>query len=515
MTTEQPPSDFELRGRMLSFDNLTDAQSNALTEFVKRVEDLPFLQAPRDVEEYLVEKLVDDEEYMLRWLVARDFNVDQAEKMIRNHAEFRKEFDADNLLNGEYLPREALTKYFPAGWHGISKQGCPIFIERIGNFDAKGLIYSCTLQEMLKLKAYHGERHLSLIRKNKKLYPDKNVNKIIIIIDMDGFGYKHLWRPGIKLAKTISHQFQDNYPEIAKHFLIINPPTIYSLAFSIVKPILQRRVQEKIVLISGKPKDGLLKYIDEENLPVFLGGLSEGAEPVDPESISKEDLPKFLDRVTHGGDIPESYYLKNNFEAHCENFSTMTVSARDALVMGALVDDPSSLFNWEFTTCKNDIGFGVYYIPLEDTKKIIKKEGSTEMKSFGHACELLNEDKKFKKHVLKFLKKIDFNDMSSGRVEDASETKSNSGCSDDFKPNVCELQKPDRVQSHIIPEQGAVRCEHPGLYIAVFDNRYSIFRSKEVHCFARILSENQNSEDVGGGASVLSPDEVIYFTQKE
>ena len=65
-----------------------------------------------------------------------------------------------------------------------------------------------------------------------------------------------------------------------------------------------------VKVIGGNPTKELLKYIDEESLPVFLGGKSDGADPFDVESIKKDDLPQYLDRVVHGGEIPKRYYLK-------------------------------------------------------------------------------------------------------------------------------------------------------------------------------------------------------------
>ena len=243
-TDAQPKPATSNMTRMLSFESLSDSQVQALQDFHHRVEDIPFLLAERPQPDYDTPRLIDDEEYLLRWLVARDFDVDAAEEMIRSHAKWREEMGADTILDGSYCPREAIVKYFPAGWHKHSREGCPIFIERVGMFDAKGIMYSCPLRELLVLKAYHGEKHLQLIREARRKF-DCDVSKVIIIIDMDGFGMKHLWRPGIQLAKTISHQFQDNYPEIAKHFLITNPPRIFPIAFNLVKPILNKRVQEK------------------------------------------------------------------------------------------------------------------------------------------------------------------------------------------------------------------------------------------------------------------------------
>ena len=139
------------------------------------------------------------------------------------------------------------------------------------------------------------------------------------------------------------------------------------------------------------------------------------------------------------------------------------------------------MFNWEFTTCKNDIGFGVFYISLKDTRRLLKLDGSVELSASPDCCEMLNGERKLRKRILKYLKHINFDTGANDdgfSVSTGGERGDNSPV-ENFRPSFLELHKPDRVQSHIIPEQGAIECRHPGLYVAVFDNRYSILRSKE------------------------------------
>jgi len=55
---------------------------------------------------------------------------------------------------------------------------------------------------------------------------------------------------------------------------IINAPMLFSGVWAIVKPWLDEKTKAKIKILGSGYKKTLLEYIDEENLPDFLGGKS-------------------------------------------------------------------------------------------------------------------------------------------------------------------------------------------------------------------------------------------------
>ena len=44
--------------------------------------------------------------------------------------------DADNLPAKK--PMEVMQKYYPGGWFGQDKDGCPLWFELLGSLDLKG-----------------------------------------------------------------------------------------------------------------------------------------------------------------------------------------------------------------------------------------------------------------------------------------------------------------------------------------------------------------------------------------
>lgn len=55
---------------------------------------------------------------------------------------------------------------------------------------------------------------------------------------------------------------------------IINAPMLFSGVWAIVKPWLDDKTKAKIKILGSGYKKTLLEYVDEENLPDFLGGKS-------------------------------------------------------------------------------------------------------------------------------------------------------------------------------------------------------------------------------------------------
>ncbi|GFY52483.1 SEC14-like protein 2 [Trichonephila inaurata madagascariensis] len=66
-------------------------------------------------------KMREDETLFYRFLKARQFNVENAESMLRKHITFRKEYEVDTLLT-DFTPPEALVKYYPWACIGYDKE---------------------------------------------------------------------------------------------------------------------------------------------------------------------------------------------------------------------------------------------------------------------------------------------------------------------------------------------------------------------------------------------------------
>lgn len=74
------------------------------------------------------------------------------------------------------------------------------------------------------------------------------------------------------LIDRITSVMQDHYPETLGKTCIINAPFYFQAIWSLVKPLLQPRTVNKVTLLGTKYMDELLKYVDAESIPEYMGG---------------------------------------------------------------------------------------------------------------------------------------------------------------------------------------------------------------------------------------------------
>lgn len=320
-------------------DNLTQEQQEILDKFRVCVSDIC---QPNH-----------DDHFLLKWLRARDFSVEKAEFMLRESMNVRRQMKLDTLVETYKVP-EVLSKYYPGGHFGFDREGTPVFIDPIGQIDFRGLLSSVKKNEIIRFKAYLAEYTQFLCRQQSSKL-GKRIDQVVMVMDMEGLGLKHLWRPGVTLFNKITAFYEDNYPEMMKNILVINAPRIFPIAYALVKPFLNEVTRNKVKILGVDWKTELLEYIDEDNLPEYYGGTCK-----DPDGD-----PLCRSKICYGGDVPESYYCKD-----CDKPDTWTdeqmyevgcVKRGTALKLSFEVDAPGSILSWQYKSVDHDIGFGVFY----------------------------------------------------------------------------------------------------------------------------------------------------------
>ncbi|ELU07678.1 hypothetical protein CAPTEDRAFT_168514 [Capitella teleta] len=356
--------------------------------------------------------------YILQWLRARKFNVNKAEKMLRDHLEWRKTYQIDTILEAWNVP-EVLSKYFPGGYAGFEFDGTPIWIDCIGRLDLKGMIYSASKKDILKYKARQNEYLLKVIHPQISKKLGHPMEQMSLIFDMEGIGMNHLWKPSLDTFTEIMKMYEANYPETMKTTYIVNAPKIFPILFNIVKPFLREETRDKIKMFGANWKEELVKYIDPEHLPVHWGG-----KATDPDGD-----PFCASKVCLGGPVPEEFNIPSMTEnSNLQGFTTAVIARGSDLKLVIDVEKPGSILKWNFATDGMDITFGIRHNPISNKT----------------------------------------NDM------DKMET----------------LVRPERINSHIVPEYGSITCDKSGSYIVLFDNSYSWLHAKKISYFLEVLDPN-------------------------
>jgi len=232
---------------------------------------------------------------LLRFLRAREYEVDKALSMFLDHLQWRQENRVDHILREfEFKEREEFLSIYPQGYHKTDKKGHPIYIQHLGRVDMPKIRQVSTDERTVKYHIQEYERCLKTIFPICSRIAGRQIDKSFAIMDVKGVGFYHLTKDVRQMLATVTKIDQDNYPETLYHTCIINAPAAFRAIWAIVKPMLNARTQAKVEVCPRDYLPSLLQWIDIENIPEYLGGKSRGTLVDDLGPWKNPDLLKQL-----------------------------------------------------------------------------------------------------------------------------------------------------------------------------------------------------------------------------
>ncbi|CAA0383593.1 unnamed protein product [Arabidopsis thaliana] len=215
----------------------------------------------------------DDYHTMLRFLKARRFDLEKTVQMWEEMLKWRKENGVDTIIQDfVYDEYEEVQQYYPHGYHGVDREGRPVYIERLGKIDPGKLMKVTTLERFLRYHVQGFEKTFSEKFPACSIAAKRHINSSTTIIDVHGVS----WMSFRKLAQDLVMRMQkidgDNYPETLNQMYIINAGNGFKLVWNTVKGFLDPKTTSKIHVLGNKYRSHLLEIIDPSELPEFLGG---------------------------------------------------------------------------------------------------------------------------------------------------------------------------------------------------------------------------------------------------
>ncbi|KAL8135496.1 hypothetical protein AgCh_010222 [Apium graveolens] len=254
----------DYRVRSVSIEDIRDAKEEcAVLELRQKLIDKNLLPARHD-----------DYYTLLRFLKARDFNVDKTIQMWEEMLKWRNEYGTDSILEDfEFEELEEVLQFYPQGYHGVDREGRPVYIERLGKAHPSRLMRITTLERYLK---YHVQEFEKAI--HEKFTACSIAAKIQIcstttILDVQGLGVKNLTPTAASLVSAMARIDNNYYPETLHRMLVVNAGSAFKkVLWPAATKFLDPKTIAKIHVLEPKSLGKLLEYIDSSQLPDFLGG---------------------------------------------------------------------------------------------------------------------------------------------------------------------------------------------------------------------------------------------------
>ncbi|CAI0436225.1 unnamed protein product [Linum tenue] len=193
-----------------------------------------------------------------RYLVARNWSVEKAKKMLQETLEWRSSYKPEEIRWPQVAHEGETGKIYRANFR--DRQGRSVLILRPG---------------MQNTKSFENQiRHLVYLLENAVLNLPEGQEQMSFLIDFTGWSITN--NVPIKTAHETASILQNHYPERLAVAFLYNPPRIFEAFWKVVKYFLDPRTFQKVKFVYPKKNKESVEvmrlHFDDQNLPADFGG---------------------------------------------------------------------------------------------------------------------------------------------------------------------------------------------------------------------------------------------------
>lgn len=216
-----------------------DEEKEILEKFKTRVSDLEL-----------------EDSFLIRFLRARERNLENAEKMLRACLAWRKENDIASFL--EKTPPKFLKDEYHIWFEHVGKdhEERSVFWLPLGGVRAKECI-EAGHKELIHEMVYN-----LLESASNSINLSERAHQVVCILGLEDLSMKTLMH--METMQCLYKAFQNleqNYPEILASLVVINAPWYFSIAYNFVKPILSAHTISKLRVFNST-KSKWMEYLE-------------------------------------------------------------------------------------------------------------------------------------------------------------------------------------------------------------------------------------------------------------
>ncbi|CAB3363256.1 Hypothetical predicted protein [Cloeon dipterum] len=203
-----------------------------------------------------------DDDFLIRFLRARRFNLDRAYELLRNYANFKcsRPDIHENVWPQrlKFLGDDDVISVPPYK----DQHGRRMIIYKIGNWNTS----KYKVIEIFKASVVVME--LGLLEKATSVLGG------VCIFDLGGVGLSHVWNITPAVAETVVDLLVRCFPMRIHAIHIVFQPMVCQMMFALFKPMLDKRMQDRI-FFHGSDLNSLHEHISPKRLPKKYGGVHE------------------------------------------------------------------------------------------------------------------------------------------------------------------------------------------------------------------------------------------------